>query len=82
VDVYNIWKWGKFDIDLDHESHQRKCDEKLVRVIMGKVIQTCAGLNREFRSCLLQWRLSLLEALSHYMGDNRFLNLFSKICNF
>ena len=66
---------------LDHESHERKCDEKLVTVIMGKVIQTCVGINREFTSRLLDWRLRE-PILSHYMGDNRFVNLFSKICNF
>jgi hypothetical protein len=26
---------------LDHESYLRKCDGKLVKVIMGKAIQTC-----------------------------------------
>jgi len=41
----------------DHESYQRKCDGKLVKIIMGKAIQTYAGLNHEFMSCLLDWRL-------------------------
>jgi hypothetical protein len=35
----------------------RKCDGKLVKVIMAKVIKTCAGLNHEFMSCLLDQRL-------------------------
>jgi len=76
VDVYNIRKWGKSRY-LDHESHLRKCDRKLVKIIMGKAIQTCAGLNREFTSCLLVWKLQ--EPIGGYvslMGDNRFLNLF------
>ena len=42
---------------LGHESYLRKCNGKLVRVIMSKVIQTCVGFNREFTSCLLEWRL-------------------------
>ena len=42
---------------LDHESHQREWDEKLVKVIMDKVIQIRAGLNHEFMSCLLEYRL-------------------------
>jgi hypothetical protein len=68
---------------LDHESYLRKCDGKLVKVIMGIVIQTCAGLNREFASCLLEWMLwEPIGGSVSLMGDNRFLNLFSKICNF
>jgi hypothetical protein len=68
---------------LDHESYLRECDGKLVKVIMGKAIQTCAGLNREFTSCLLDWRLrEPIGGSVSIMGDNRFLNYFSKICNF
>ena len=68
---------------LNHESYLRQCDGKLVKVIMGKAIQTCAGLNREFTSCLLVYRLwEPIEGVVSLIGDNRFLNLFSKICNF
>jgi hypothetical protein len=50
---------------------------------MGKAIQTCTGLNREFTLCLLDRRLREPTGGSvSLMGDNRFLNLFSKICNF
>ena len=73
---------GKVDY-LDHESYLRKCDGKLIKVIMGKAIQTCAGLNHEFTSCLLDWRLrEPIGGSVSLMGDNIFVELFSKIYNF
>ena len=56
---------------------------KEVRWKIGKVIQTCVGLNCEFTSCLLDQRLrEPIGGSVSLMGDNRFINLFSKICNF
>jgi hypothetical protein len=52
---YNIWKWGKSSILI--MSRAKGSDGKLVKVIMGKLIQTYVGLNRDFTSCLLEWRL-------------------------
>jgi hypothetical protein len=80
--VCNIRKWRKSRY-LDHESHQWKCDGKLVKVIIGKATQTCAGLTYEFMSCLLDWRLrEPIGGSFLLMSDNRFLKSFSKICNF
>jgi hypothetical protein len=66
-----------------HESYLRECDGKSVKVIMGKAIQTCIGLNREFTSCLLDWRLrEPIGGSVSLMGDNRFLNYFLKYVTF
>ena len=61
---------------LGHESYLRKCNGKLVRVIMDKVIQTCAVLNCEFRSCLLDW--VIIDFLTYFLKyatfDKRSMN--------